>query len=394
MKQSTIIAHLGENRSKHHGAVVAPIYQNSLFTFENADAIDKAFTEFDTSYIYTRGNNPTVTLLEEKVAALEKGEACKFFASGMSAISASIFTFVEAGDHIICIDSVYGPTSNFISEYLGKKFKIEVDYVKGDDLDEIISKTKENTKVIYLESPSSGIYACQDLREIAIYAKSKGIHTIIDNTWASPIFQNPLDYGIDVVVHSASKYLSGHSDVVAGCVISTNQIIKKLFREEHQFIGGKIAPFEAWLILRGLRTLPIRMERHQKSTMKVIKYLEQEKKVTSILYPMNDPIAKKQMTGYGGLFSIVLDTDEQGARDFIDRLKLFCIGVSWGGFESLAYAPIISLSKEMSKEKLEASGIHPGLIRLYIGLEDAEDLIADIKAALKNNLCSNLSVTD
>lgn len=384
MKQSTIIAHLGEDRSKHHGAVVAPIYQNSLFTFENADAIDKAFDEFETSYIYTRGNNPSVTLLEEKVAALEHGQACKFFASGMSAISASILTFIEACDHIICVDSVYGPTSNFISEYLGKKFKIEVDYVKGDNLQEIIEATKVNTKLIYLESPSSGIYACQDLKEIADYAKSKNIHTIIDNTWASPVFQNPLDFGIDVVVHSASKYLSGHSDVVAGCVVSSNDIIKKMFREEHQFIGGKIAPFEAWLILRGLRTLPIRMHRHEASTKKVLDYLEKEEKVTSIVYPNKNPIAQKQMKGYGGLFSIVLDTDAQGARDFIDHLKLFCIGVSWGGFESLAYAPIISLSKEMSKEKLDASGIHPGLIRLYIGLEDAEDLIEDIKAAIKS----------
>ncbi len=382
MKQSTLIAHLGEDRSKHNGAVVAPIYQNSLFTFENADAIDDAFSNFESAYIYTRGNNPTVTLLEEKVAALEHGEACKFFTSGMSAISASIFSFIDACDHIICVDSVYGPTSNFISEYLGKKFKVEVSYVKGDDLDEIKSVTKTNTKLIYLESPSSGIYACQDLKLIADYAKSKGIHTIIDNTWASPIFQNPLDFGIDVVVHSASKYLSGHSDVVAGCVVSSKEIITKLFKEEHQFIGGKIAPFEAWLITRGLRTLPIRMERHQKSTEAVIAFLNEEEKVTSILYPNNNPIAKKQMKGYGGLFSIVLDTDAQGARDFIDRLKLFCIGVSWGGFESLAYAPIISLSKEMSPEKLEASGIHPGLIRLYIGLEDAEDLIDDLKSSL------------
>lgn len=382
MKPSTIIAHLGEDRKKNHGAVVAPIYQNSLFTFESADAIDDAFSKFETAYIYTRGNNPTVTLLEEKVAALEHGEACKFFASGMSAISAAIFSFVEACDHVICIDSVYGPTSNFISEYLSKKFKIQVTYVKGDDLEEIKSATQSNTKLIYLESPSSGIYACQDLKLIADYAKSKGIHTIIDNTWASPMFQNPLDFGIDVVVHSASKYLSGHSDVVAGCVVASKAIITKIFKEEHQFIGGKIAPFEAWLITRGLRTLPIRMERHEKSTEKVIAFLKTHKKVTSILYPNNNPIAQKQMRGYGGLFSIVLDTDGQGARDFIDRLKLFCIGVSWGGFESLAYAPIISLSKEMSKEKLEASGIHPGLIRLYIGLEDAEDLIADLKSAL------------
>lgn len=382
MKSSTIIAHLGENRKEHHGAVVSPIYQNSLFTFENADAIEKAFDEFETSYIYTRGNNPTVRLLEEKLAALEKGQACKFFASGMAAISASILSVVNAGDHIICIDSVYGPTSNFISEYLGKKFKVGVTYVKGS-LEDISAAIQDNTSLIYLESPSSGIYACQDLKAIGDLARRCHIKTIIDNTWASPIFQKPLTLGIDMVVHSASKYLSGHSDVVAGCVISDQATIENIFINEHQFIGGKIAPFEAWLILRGLRTLPIRMQRHMQTAEAVVDYLEGHDKVIEVLYPKGDPIADKQMTGYGGLFSIVLDTDEKGARDFIDRLKLFCIGVSWGGFESLAYAPIISLSKEMSKEKLDASGIHPGLIRLYVGLEDAEDLIEDLSLALE-----------
>lgn len=382
MKPSTLIAHLGEDRLKHHGAVVAPIYQNSLFTFENADAIEAAFDNFETSYIYTRGHNPTVKLLEEKIAALEKGEACKCFTSGMAAISASIFHFVSAGDHVLCIDSVYGPASNFLTEYLGKKFNVEVDYIKGDDLDEIQRKTKSNTALIYLESPSSGIYACQDLEAIAVYAREKNIGTIVDNTWATPIFQNPLTLGIDVVVHSTSKYLGGHSDVVSGAVIASQKIIDDIFNAEHQFIGGKMAPFEAWLILRGLRTLPIRMERHQSSTHKVIEFLKTKPQVKEILYPHNNPIAKKQMTGFSGLFSIVLDTDGQGARDFIDRLKYFSIGVSWGGFESLAYAPIISLSKEMSEEKLKASGIHPGLIRLYIGLEDPEDLIEDLKQAL------------
>jgi len=382
MKKSTLIAHLGENRKEHYGAVVAPIYQNSLFTFESADAIDAAFSDFDDAYIYTRGNNPTVTLLEEKVAALENGEACKFFSSGMAAISASIMNSVSSGDHIICVDSVYGPASNFISEYLCKKFGLNVDYVKGDNLEEIKARIKTSTRLIYLESPSSGIYACQDLEAISKIARENQIRTIIDNTWASPIFQNPLNLGIDIVVHSASKYLSGHSDVVAGCVISTRKIIKDMFKEEHQYVGGKIAPFEAWLILRGLRTLPIRMKRHEATACKVIDFLSNHDKVIDILYPNNNPIAMKQMSGFGGLFSIVLDTNAQGARDFIDNLKLFCIGVSWGGYESLAYAPIISLSKEMSPEKIKASGYHAGLIRLYVGLEDADDLIDDLSQAL------------
>jgi len=382
MKASTIIAHHGEDRKDYHGAVVPPIFQNSLFTFESADAIDHAFSNIEDAYVYTRGNNPTVTMLEEKVAALEHGQACKFFSSGMSAITSAILHFVNAGDHVICIDSVYGPTSNFLSEYMGKKFQIEIDFVKGS-LEEIQEKAKPETSLIYLESPSSGIYACQDLKAIADFAKEMGIGTVVDNTWASPIFQNPLTLGVDIVVHSASKYLGGHSDVVAGCMVSSRKIIKEILMEEHQFLGSKIAPFEAWLILRGLRTLPIRMERHESSAKKVMTYLESHPKVVEILYPDKDPIALKQMTGFAGLFSVVLDTDAKGARDFIDYLKYFSIGVSWGGFESLAYAPIISLSKELPPDKLEAAGIHPGLIRLFVGLEDPEDLIEDIQEALE-----------
>lgn len=382
MKPSTIIAHLGERREEHKGAVVPPIYQNSLFTFESAEQIDQAFQDFRNSNIYTRGNNPTVKILEEKMAALEKGEACKFFSSGMAAITAAILHFVNAGDHVICVKSVYGPTSNFISEYLGKKFKVTVTYVGGDDLKEIEDAICDETSLIYLESPSSGVFACQDLEAIGMLARQRGIATIVDNTWATPIFQNPLALGIDVVVHSASKYISGHSDVVAGCVVSSNEIIDDIFYQEHNFIGGKIAPFEAWLILRGLRTLPIRMERHMKTTEKVIAFLKSHPKVKDVLYPSDNPIAIKQMSGFSGLFSVVLNTDGAGAKTFIDNLNYFCIGVSWGGYESLAYAPIISLEKEMSEEKLKASGIHPGLIRLSIGLEDADDLIMDIERAL------------
>lgn len=381
MKPSTIIAHLGEKRSEFKGAVVPPIFQNSLFTFESADAIEDAFTNFTESCIYTRGNNPTVMILEEKLAALEKGEKAKFFTSGMAAISAAILHFVNANDHVICVDSVYGPASNFLSEYLGKKFNVSVTYVSGS-IESIKEARQENTSLIYLESPSSGIFACQDLELVADYAKKHSIGTIIDNTWATPIFQNPLLYGIDIVVHSASKYISGHSDVVAGVAVASKEIIEAIFMNEHNFIGGKIAPFEAWLILRGLRTLPIRMKKHMESTQEVINFLRSHPKVVDIVYPDQDPIAIKQMSGFTGLFSVVLDTDEKGARNFIDALEYFSIGVSWGGYESLAYAPIISLSKEMSKEKLEASGIHPGLIRLSIGLEEAEDLIEDIEKAL------------
>lgn len=388
MKKETIIAHLGDNRNEFKGAVVPPIFQNSLFTFESTEKIEHAFEHFTESSIYTRGNNPTVTILEAKLAALEHGEQAKCFTSGMAAISAALLHFLNSGDHIICIDSVYGPTSNFISEYLGKKFGITHTYVKGREINEFHMATRPETKVIYLESPSSGVFSIQDLKAVADYAKERGIVTIIDNTWATPIFQNPLDLGIDVVVHSLSKYICGHSDVVAGAVISSKNIIDAIFKDEHQLIGGKIAPFEAWLVLRGLRTLPVRMKAHQSNTEALIGFLSSRKEVKRIHYPglsgfPGHEIAKSQMTGFSGLFSFELDTDSNGARQFIDHLTLFSIGVSWGGYESLVYAPNISLSKELSPEKLAAGGIHPGLIRISVGLESTDDLIRDIENALR-----------
>lgn len=385
MKPATTIIHQGEDRHRFHGAVVPPMFQNSLFVFETTAQIDQAFAHPEDAFIYTRGNNPTVRLLEEKVAALEGGEACKFFASGMAAISSAILSLVKAGDHVICVDSVYGPTSNFLNTYLTEKFGIQVDYVRGEGVDEFRDCIRDNTRLIYLESPSSGVYRIQDLKAVALLARARGITTIIDNTWASPIFQNPIKLGIDLVVHSASKYLGGHSDVVAGCIVGSKARIQEIFLNEHQLLGGKMAPFEAWLVLRGLRTLPIRMKAHEASARRVIDYLKAEKSdvIHEILYPDQNPVARAQMSGFSGLFSVALKADAEGVARFMDALELFSIGVSWGGYESLVYAPNISLSRELTPEKLKEAGIHPGLVRLFIGLEDPEDLIADLERGFK-----------
>lgn len=388
LRPETIVAHLGEDRAAHHGAVVPPLYQNSLFTFESAEAIDEAFENFNESYIYTRGNNPTVEILEKKIAALEGGERAKMFTSGMAAISASIMHFINSGDHIICVKSVYGPANNFITKYLGEKFNVSATFVEGDDIEEIENAIQENTKVIYLESPSSGVFVIQNLEAIAKQAKAHDITTMIDNTWATPVYQQPIKYGIDVVIHSASKYLSGHSDVVAGVVISNKTIIEGLFNHEHNFIGGKIAPFEAWLILRGLRTLHIRMERHSKSAKEVVDFLVKHPKVKKVNYPGLETfgqydLACKQMSGFSGLLSFEVDTDLDGAKRILNALEIFKIGVSWGGYESLAYAPIISLAKELPEEKWKAAGIRPGLIRISVGLENPLDLIDDLNFALQ-----------
>lgn len=383
----TMLAHFGEERERHLGAVVPPIFQNSLFTFDSYEAIDKAFQNPQENYIYTRGLNPTVEIVEKKIACLEGGEKAKLFASGMAAISSSILSFIRTGDHVISVKSIYGPSNNFMSKYLYEKFNIETTFVEGDDLNEIGNAVRENTRLIYLESPSSCTFKLQDLEGVAKIAKAKGIKTVIDNTWATPIYQNPLKLGIDVVVHSVSKYLCGHSDVVAGVVVSSKENIKAITALEYSLLGGKIAPFEAWLVLRGLRTLSLRMERHSQSAMKLAEFLEKHPRITKVNYPglesfTQHELAKKQMSGFSGLFSFEVDTDLDGVKRLLNSLSYFKIGVSWGGYESLVYAPIISLAKELPEEKWQAAGIHPGIVRISVGLENVEDLIRNMEGAL------------
>lgn len=388
MSVETMLAHYGEERRKYHGAVVPPIFQNSLFTFESYEGIDEAFAQPLDHYIYTRGLNPTVEVAEKKIAWLEGGEKAKLFASGMAAITASILNFVSAGDHIICIKNVYGPANNFMAQYLRSKFKIETTFVEGTEISEFEAALQENTRLIYLESPSSLVFKLQDLGAVARLAKEHGLATVIDNTWATPLYQQPLSLGIDVVVHSASKYLAGHSDVVAGVVVSSAEVVNSITALEHALLGAKIAPFEAWLILRGLRTLAVRMERHSRNAMEIAEFLAQHPKVNHVNYPglasfPQYELAQKQMKGYSGLLSFEIDTDAAGVRRFLNSLTYFQIGVSWGGFESLAYAPIISVAKELPEEMWQAAGIHPGLIRISVGLENSADLIADLKYALE-----------
>lgn len=377
MFMETMLAHYGEDKSMYHGSVIPPIFQTSLFTFENMEAISNAFNTKG-SYLYTRGLNPTVEVAEKKIAKLECGERAKLFSSGMGAISASILNFVKTGDHIVALKTVYGPTINFFSKYLANKFNIKTTYVEATT-DNVIDAIKDNTTLIYLESPTSLVFEVLDLKKIAAVAKKRGIGTVIDNTWATPLYQNPLTMGIDVVVHSASKYLSGHSDVVAGVAVASEETIQSIFEVEHALLGAKIAPIEAWLILRGLRTLPVRMKHHSESALKIALYLEKHPKIKKVNHPglkshPNYELAKQQLSGYSGLFSFVIDSDLQGTRRFVDNLQFFNIGVSWGGFESLA----LNLAYDGKNKNVET-----GLVRVSIGLENTNDLLADIEQALK-----------
>lgn len=374
MTKEDILMHLGDDYDRYLGAIVPPIFQNSLFTRKNKDH----------GYVYTRIGNPTTEIAERKIAALEEGEAGKCFSSGMGAISAAIMSFVSAGAHVICIRSAYGPTREFLSSYL-VRFGVETTFVTGDRLDEFEQAIRPNTKLIYLESPSSHLFVLQDLEAVAQLAKARGIGTIIDNTWATPLFCNPLRFGIDMVVHSASKYLGGHSDIIGGVVIGRADAMEKITHEERALFGANMDPHQSWLLLRGMRTLPVRMRQHQESAMKIAEFLESHSKVEQVYYPglKSHPqyeLGRKLYTGYTGLISFLPRASEQGIREMIPKLHYFEFGPSWGGFESLIVDPGVGISEEAS----QATGIPRGLLRISVGLESVDSLIADLDQALNS----------
>lgn len=381
-EEKSICTHLGDDYERFSGAVVPPIFENSLFIFEKFEDIIESFKEERAHYLYTRGTNPTVEILENKLAALEHGESCKCFSSGMAAISSAMTTFLKQGDHILFINNIYGPALKF-AKYI-EKYGIEHSIMLDTCMESIEKAVKPNTRVIYLESPATMTFKLLDLKAVADLARSKGIVTIIDNTWATPIYQKPLDFGIDISVHSCTKYISGHSDVVAGAVISSKNIMDQIFYNEFQLHGGNVGPFEAWLIMRGLRTLPLRMEKHQESGLKVAHFLERHRSVRKVNYPglESNPdyeLGKKQLKGYSGLMSFELASDSfEDVKKVINTCRVLKIGVSWGGHESL----ILSPNHGDNVEELRSSGVYPGLIRISVGLEGVDSIINDLDNAL------------
>lgn len=384
----TRLSHVGEDRASHSGAAVPPLYQNSLFTFESWDAIDQAFDDRVRHPIYSRGTNPTVRAVEQKLASIAGAPAARLFGSGMAAISASILHTVGPGDHVVTVRNVYGPTQNLLGRYLREKMNLETTFVDGSNPADFERAATDRTRLFYLESPSSAVFSLQDIASVARIAKQRGIRTIADNTWATPLFQKPLDLGIDLEVHSVSKYLGGHSDLVAGAILGSEEDIRSIAVQEYELLGGIMAPFEAWLLQRSLRTLPMRMERHQAGARVVARYLETHPAVTRVRWPgleshPQHELARSQMTGFSGLMGFTLATDDiESIKRFYDTLRLFQRGVSWGGHESLVYAPAISYLKELPPERFEGLGISLGDMRISVGLEDPGDLIDDLAHAL------------
>lgn len=377
-----ICTHVGDEYAQFMGAIVPPIFQNSLFlkpTPNNGIA--------EGGYVYTRVSNPTTDIAERKIAMLEGAEAAACFSSGMAAISAAIMHFVKKDCHIIAPYTIYGPTRTFISKYLAEKFGVTVTYVHGSDIEEWKAAIQPNTSLIYLESPSSLVMYMQDLEEIAKIAKAHNIGTVIDNTCATPLHQNPISYGIDLVCHTASKYMGGHSDIVAGAVAGSAEIIQQICQQERELYGACMDPHQAWLLIRGLRTMPVRVKAHGESGLKIAKYLEAHPCVKQVFYPGLDSHPQKDLVDKylkgktTGLISFIYDGTAEQATKFIHSLKIFQHGVSWGGFESL----VVSGSVGMSEEAAKAVGMPVNVVRIHAGLENVDTLIADLEQAFEES---------
>ncbi|MDR0599102.1 MAG: aminotransferase class I/II-fold pyridoxal phosphate-dependent enzyme [Treponema sp.] len=380
---SRVLHHLGEDDNPF-GAVSPPIYQTSIFCFKSfAEFREALVNEVDHS-VYTRGNNPTVTLVEQKLAALDGAERAKLVSSGVAAISHAIMAFVKSGDHVVCVRDCYSWCGVLLEKYL-PRFGVTHTFVDGTDAEEVIGAVRPETKVIYLESPTTLTFTLQDLPAIAAEAKKRGIKTIIDNTWATPVFCNPIQLGIDIVVYSGSKYFGGSSDIIAGVVAGGKADIDLIQRQEFLQLGTVPDPFMAWLMLRGLRTLHIRMKTHYENALSIASYLEKHPKVESVLYPMLPSYpqyerAKKLFRGGSGLFSFRLKTKQfSDVVRFTDTLTLFKRAVSWGGYESLVFPNAIKYYEgdDIPPERLS-------LIRVHIGLEQVDDIIEDLEHALRS----------
>ena len=378
MRAEEICTHYSEDPSRFAGAVTPPIFQSSLFTECEGNEGDR-----EGRYAYTRVSNPTTEIVENKVAALEQGEAAKCFSSGMGAISAAMMHYLKKDSHVVAVASIYGPAHRFLAEYM-KRFGVAVTFVKGTDTEEIEGAIRENTDLIYLESPSTYLFLVQDLSKIAEIAKRHHAATVIDNTYCTPIFQKPLTLGIDMVVHSASKYLGGHSDIIGGVVIGRKEDIDQIAQSERELFGAVMSPFDSWLMLRGIRTLPVRMKQHMANAMEMAAYFQELPVVKEVIYPWWEThpqyqLAKKQMTGASGLMSVVFDLPGEQIKRIVRELEFFHRCPSSGGFESLI-SPV-GADLEQDNETMKK-----GLVRLHIGLEGADLLKEDFERAVKNVL--------
>lgn len=379
---SYILNELAEDREQYFNAIAPPIFQTSNFAFDTVDEMRNAFADEYSTYLYSRGRNPTVDILRTKLAALDGAEDCLVFNSGAAAIFAGIIANVKAGDHIISVDKPYGWAQKTFDIILSR-FGVKTTYIDGRKIENFERAIQPNTSLIYLETPNSWDYALQDLKAVAQLAKQHNIISICDNSYCTPLLQRPIEFGIDLVLQSATKYIGGHSDTVAGVLSGSKILIEKIFNSEYMNIGSGIQPFNAWLLLRGLRTLPARLDRITATTYKVLEFLKSDTHVEKVIFPFDESfdqylLAKQQMKNACGLLTFVIKANSvEMIEKFCNSLKHIRMAVSWGGYESL----IIPKCAGFKKEMFVAQNVEHRMIRLYVGLEDEEYIVGDLKQA-------------
>ncbi len=380
MDISYIINELGEERANYFNAVAPPIMQSSNFAFETVNKLRQAFADEYSTYLYSRGLNPTVDILRKKLAALDAAEDCLVFNSGAAAIFAAVLANVKAGDHIVSVRKPYTWAQKMFDVIL-PRFGVTTTYIDGTQIENFERAILPNTTLIYLETPNSWDYALQDLAAVAELAKAEGIVTICDNSYCTPLYQRPIEMGIDLSLQSATKYIGGHSDVVAGVLSGSNDMITRIFNSEYMNIGSGITPFNAWLLIRGLRTLPIRLQQITQTTGQVLAFLKNHPQVQEIIFPFDEDfkqydLAKTQMQGACGLLTLIIKTDDVlKIEKFCDSLQHILMAVSWGGYESL----IIPRCSGMQRESFNAENKEHRMLRLYVGQEDAAYIIQDLE---------------
>jgi cystathionine beta-lyase/cystathionine gamma-synthase len=386
MDISYIINELGEDRASYYNAISPPIIQTSNFAFDKVDDMRNAFRDEMSGYLYSRGLNPTVDILRTKLAALDGAEDALVFNNGAAAIFAGVLANVKSGDHIVSVHHPYTWAAHMFDKIL-PRFGVTTTYVDGTKIEAFERAILPNTTLIYLESPNSWLLDIQDLEAVAELAKAENIITLIDNSYCTPLYQRPLDYGIDIAMQTATKYIGGHSDTLGGVLSGSAAMMKKIFDSEYLCVGSGIQPFNAWLLLRGLRTLPMRLERISASTREVLAFLKGHPLVEEVIFPLDESypqyaLAKKQMKGASGLISFYMRavsiTDIEG---FCERLKHFRMAVSWGGHESL----IIPKCASLNPPDFDPSNRAHRLLRLYIGLEEASYLVRDLDQAFSQD---------
>ncbi len=382
----TAVIHAGEETCPRTGAVDTPIYQSTTFAFDNANEGAELFSHRKDGYVYTRYGNPTLNALEEKIAALEGAEAAQVTASGMSAISTCVLSLVQGGDHIVSARSIYSAAFDLFFRKL-LAWGVEVSFVGSTSPDDFARAMKPNTRLVYIETPSNPILNVLDIAAIARIAKKQGCLTVIDNTFATPINTRPLELGVDLVIHSATKYFCGHGDAMGGAIAGSRDLIRSISVETHRDLGGVMSPFNAWLILRGLRTLALRMERHNANAMQIAEFLQNHPKVEKVFYPglpdhPGHDVARNQMRGFGGIVGFVVRGGLEAGKYLLDNVRLCTLAVSLGDTRTLITHPASTTHVVVPHEKRLEIGIFDGLVRLSVGIENVQDLKDDLDQAL------------